>query len=238
MFSEKFTINSLDVDQNLELRLPNLFKYMQIVASKHVESVGAGHRDLMSNNYLWVVIRNEVKIFRTPTLDETITVTTHPGQTRSFIFPRYFQIYDEKGNLIISVSGIWAIIDKDTRRVVLKTPYSDKVIAESDPNDFPLPEKVVGEASSLVDNRKVRYSDIDINGHMNNTEYIEFLMDTHGPEFYKTHRVKRININFDKEIKYKEEVQLFTNRNELLEVIKGKVNDENRFTAEIEYEIR
>lgn len=238
MYKEKVQITSVDVDQNLELKLSSLFKHMQVVASNHAESIKAGHWELFEHNMLWVVIRMEVKIYKTPKLDDVITIGTHPGENKSFIYPRYFEIYDSKGKLIIAASSMWAIIDKDTRRVVLK-PEGIKVIKpEKDKDDLPLPEKVTGEAPHIVDTRKVRYSEIDLNGHLNNTEYIEFMLDTHTPEFYKSHRISEVNINYDKEIKYGDEVILFTDKGDSKEVIKGKVGGVNHFTAQYIYERR
>ena len=237
MYKEKIKITSIDVDNNFELKLSSLFKIMQEVASNHVESLNAGHYDLLKHNLLWVVIRIEVKIYKTIKLDDIITVTTHPGEQKSFIFPRYFQIYDKKGELLVNSSSMWAVIDKDTRKVVLRPQSIKAVKAESNKNDLPLPLKVnIGEVSP-VDERVVRYSNVDINGHLNNTQYVEFIVDTHDLDFYKHHRLCRININYDKEIKFGDKVTILSNKEEK-EIIVGKVNDENRFSAEIEYEER
>lgn len=237
MYKEKIKISSIDIDQNLELRLSNLFKYFQIVGSNHIEKLGVGHQDLFDHNLLWVVIRLEAKIYRTPKLDEVVTFTTHPGENRSFVFPRFYEVYDSKGKLMVSASSMWALIDKTTRKVVIKPEGIKSIKGEKHKDDIPLPEKVTGEASFLVNKRKTVYSDIDLNGHLNNTKYIEFMLDTHEPDFYKTHRIKSINVNYDKEIKFGDEVSLFSNGKEV-EVIKGKVGDVNHFTAEFEYEKR
>ena len=89
----------------------------------------------------------------------------------------------------------------------------------------------------MVDSHKVRYTEIDLNGHLNNTSYVEYILNTHDNEFYKHNRISSININYDKEIKNTEIVDLFSNK-ESPEIIKGRVNGENRFTAKIEYEKR
>lgn len=237
MFKEKVLIASTDVDSNYELRLSNLFKILQLVASNHVHTLKVGHEELLAHNLLWVLIRMEVKIIRTPKLDEEILVTTHPGDQKSFIFPRYFQIYDKKGNLIINVSSMWALIDKTTRKVVLKPADLVSLKGETNKEDMPLPEKVIGDASNLVETRRVRYTDIDLNGHLNNTSYIEYIINTHDNEFYKNNRIKRILINYDKEIRPTDAVDIYTNGN-IPEIIKGKVGEINNFTAEIEYESR
>ena len=130
---------------------------------------------------------------------------------------------------------MWCIIDKTTRRVVLKPSEFDVVKPEHNKDDMEMPEKVSGDSLSLVDTRKVRYTEIDLNGHLNNTEYIEFMLDTHEVDFYKKNRITSILINYDKEIKAGEVVELYSNKNEP-EVIRGTVDGVNRFTASITYE--
>ena len=235
MFKEKVQVGSIDVDGSQELKLSSLFKIMQEVASHHVDKYKIGHKELLAHNMCWVVIRMNVQILKTPKLNDYLTVTTHPGVVRGFIFPRFFQIYDEKGNLVINVSSMWCIIDKTTRRVVLKPSEFDVVKPEHNKDDMEMPEKVSGDSLSLVDTRKVRYSEIDLNGHLNNTEYIEFMLDTHKVDFYKQNRIASILINYDKEIKAGEVVELYSNNNEP-EVIRGTVDGANRFTASITYE--
>lgn len=234
MYKENVTITSVDVDQNLELRLSNLFKYFQLVGSNHVKKLGASHQDLINHNVLWVVIRMDVKIFRMPKLDEEVVFMTHPGETRSFVFPRHFHVFDKKGNLIISSSSMWALMDKDTRKVVLKPEGLVKIKSESSKYDLPLPDKVVGDAPSKIMTNKVRYTDIDLNGHLNNTSYIEFILNTHKPEFYKENKISSISINYDKEIRSTDEVTLCSN-NSNPEIIKGNVGEFTHFAAKLEY---
>ena len=237
MYKEKMQITSNDVDQNLELKLSSLFRFLQTAASNNSEELHAGHWELFEHNLLWVVLRIEVKIYRTPLLDEVLTVGTHPGEARSFIYPRFFEVYDSKGKLIIAASSMWAMIDKTTRKVVVK-PQGIKTIPGSvDKDDLPLPAKVSGETPIVKDTRRVKYSEIDLNGHLNNTQYVEFLLDTHEPEFYKNHRISGININYDKEIRSGQVVTLSSNDKDP-EIIRGTVEDVEHFSALITYEKR
>ena len=129
-----------------------------------------------------------------------------------------------------------------TIRVLMSliNPTSGMILIDGkklDKNDLELPAKVVGDAKNLVEEKTIKYTEIDLNGHLNNTSYIEYILNTHDEAFYRSHRIKRININYDKEIRSGDKVSLYTN-NSLPEIIKGKVGDVNHFTAELEYEER
>ena len=64
--------------------------------------------------------------------------------------------------------------------------------------------KELGECES----RCVRYSDLDINGHMNNCRYLDWVMDLLPSEFYQHHQPQEITLCYMTEIREKEEMQL------------------------------
>ena len=234
MFEEKFTVNSNDVDQNCEIRLSNLTKYMQTVATDHADSLNIGRGDLMKERHVWVIIRTFLDIKRLPKLDEEIYISTHPGKTKMFLYPRYFQVYDLNHNLLVNASSTWVIINYDTRKVVLK-PLSNNELPEEEADIDPeLPEKVVGDANILKETRRAKYSEVDMNGHINNTRYLDYVLDLHDTKFHTEHRIASVLINFDKEIMEGDLMELYSN-DSLNEIVNGKVNGESKFSAKIEY---
>ena len=237
MYSEKYTVLSTDINSTLEIRLSQLLRYMQDVATEHANKLNIGHKELLDKRKIWVIVRMDIKINRLPKVDEEFIVSTHPGEVKSFTFPRYFEVYDKHHHLLVSASSIWVTIDYDTRKIQLK-PFGDKKLPfETDKDDLPLPEKIVGKADIKVDERKARYSETDMNGHINNTHYFDYVLDTHDAEFHKTHRIKSFCINYDKELLVGELIELYSNK-ENPEVIQGKVNGANSFTTKIEFEER
>ena len=234
MFSEKFIVQSTDIDHNLEIRLSALLRYMQDVATNHASKIKIGHEVLSKDRNIWVIVRMEMRINRLPKLDEEFIVSTHPGAATPMLFPRFFEIYDKHKKLLVSVSSSWVVINYDTRRIVLK-PFKDRVLpSEIDKDDIPLPEKISGDASELVDTRKARYSEVDMNGHINNTHYIDYILDTHLSSYYNDYRVSKLIINFDKEIMDGDEIYLYSNKSNP-EIIIGKVDGHNSFVSEIEF---
>jgi acyl-ACP thioesterase len=88
-----------------------------------------------------------------------------------------------------------------------------------------------------VEQRKVRFSDTDLNSHMNNTRYIDFILDMHDSSFYKNKRINKILINYNKELKDGQIVNLFSSKTSP-EYIKGEVDDTNVFDVELTFENR
>ena len=69
---------------------------------------------------------------------------------------------------------------------------------------------------------------------MNNVRYVELLTDTHDSSFYKNHHIKSINLNYMKEIKEKEAVEIFTDASNP-ETISVNVNGSLAFLGKVTY---
>ena len=238
MYQEKIFINSNDVDNHYELKISTIFKYLQQVSTNHSELLGLGKKDTVDKGMFWVITRMQVKILRLPHMLETVTVTTHPSDLMIFMFPRHYEIYDEKGELCIVGNAVWVLLDNNTHKVIMK-PFGEGYTfkGETHPDDLKLPDRVIYDNLSKVETRRVRYNDIDLNGHLNNTKYIDYIIDTHDINFYKKYRVKEILINYEKEIKNEDSVDIYTDGN-LPEVIVGDVNGSHSFSAKVSYEDR
>jgi len=56
----------------------------------------------------------------------------------------------------------------------------------------------------------VRYSDIDMHHHVNNTIYIEWILDSYPFEMNQTHQIHTFEINFLAESSYGDEISVHT----------------------------
>ena len=210
MYKEKVLVTSSDVDNHLNLKVSSIFRLMQMVSTNHSEQLNVGQKDTIDKGICWVITRMKVEIYQYPKMNEEIVVTTHPGKINRFLFPRYYQIYDKKGHLLIAGCALWVLVDLNTRRLIAKPFEGKKFPEETNKDDIELPGKVVDEELDKIEDRKIRYNDIDLNGHLNNTKYIEYIIDIKSKEFYDHRQVKSILMNYEKELKEGEVVSLYS----------------------------
>ncbi len=238
MYQEKIYVTSNDVDSYLDTKLGAIFRYLQQVSTNHAELIGLGKKDTVDKGMFWVITRMKVVIHCMPKMHETINVCTHPGDMIMFLFPRFYQIYSESGELLVEASAVWVLLDSITHKAKMK-PFGDNFTfkGEKDEKDLPLPEKVEIAETSLLESRKVRYSDTDLNGHLNNTKYIDYIVDAHDSNFYKKYKFKEICINYEKEINDNQIVNLYSS-NSVPETIVGDVDDVHSFIAKVNYQER
>ena len=212
MYKQAYIVSNNDVDSRFLLKIPAIFRYFQDVALLATRNAKVDAMSLSEKNIDWVITRMKVEIVRLPKCDEEIFVHTYPGKDMAMLYPRYFFITDKDNNVIVRASSIWALIDNASRKVIVDRDVIAKLPPEQCDDQLPLPEKIsTSENSNFIEKRKVHFSDLDFNSHMNNVRYVELLMDAHDQSFYLNHRLTSVTLNYMKEIKEKEEVSVYTN---------------------------
>lgn len=235
MYKKEFIISNNDVDYRFNLKPANLYRIFQDIALKATEEVGSDSISLSKRGIDWVITRMDVEIKRLPHCNEKITVCTYPGKDLAMLYPRFFYILDEKNEVIIRASSIWALIDAKTRKVIVDKDTIKKLPPESSEFELPLPGKIAAsEEKNLIETRTIHYSDLDFNCHMNNVRYVELLMDVHDFEFYKTHRPTLISLNYMKEIREKDKVSVYSDLNNP-ETFEVQVDGATSFLAKVTF---
>ena len=235
MFIKNYVISNNDVDSNFELKVSAIFRLFQDVALLATSDLGVDSMSLSKRNIDWVITRMMVEIKRLPKCNEQICVYTYPGKDMAMLYPRYFFIKDAQGEIIIRSSSIWCLIDNDSRKVIVDKDVIKKLPEETHESQLPFPEKIsLPVDSRFIEKRVIHYSDLDFNTHMNNVRYIELLMDVHDSSFHKEHQVKSITLNYLKEIKEKEAVEIYASASNP-ETISVSVNNELAFLGKVTY---
>ncbi|MCR4561957.1 MAG: hypothetical protein K5694_01950 [Bacilli bacterium] len=191
-----------------ELKISSLLKMIQEVSSRHVDILDFGKDKTMDKGILWVIAKQHTEIKRMPVYGETIYIRTWPSTTVKFLYPRNYEISDEKGEIIIRCNTLWCLIDKNTRRItfpeqngVILPPYSNG--REINCNVSLMPPAL--EQTTIF---KAQWSRCDLNGHLNNTSYFDMCEDVLPTSFLKEHVAKTIDVTYKKEIILDEEVNV------------------------------
>lgn len=234
MFEFDFIVGSNDVDCFYDLKVSSIYQLFQEAAMKDVERFGSGSNVLKEKNLDWIITNMTVEIYRLPVLLEKIKVITYPGDDMGFLYPRYFVIRDEKGNDIVKSISIWGLLDITTRHLSFGRNAVAKLTPEHLKDELSRAQNPVEQDVELYDKRKIYYSEIDLNSHLNNCSYIKLLVDLKDKKFYEKYKISRINVSYKKELNEGDKVDIYcSNLNpNYIEIKKG---DESCFTAEVTY---
>jgi acyl-ACP thioesterase len=157
---------------------------------------------LLQHQLIWVLTRLEVRMDRYPAGGETITVETYPMPNRRWFCPRSFIFRDADGRQIGCAGSLWVLIDVHTRRM-----SRPDVIAGLMPDNHDLTAPIglpatVEEVSADADCafRAPVYTDLDVNGHVNNTRYLDWCCNALGIETMHNNELAAFAINFNQEL--------------------------------------
>ena len=195
---EECKLQSFQVDFRKLASLETLCRIFQEAAWNHAEALGVGFEQLQQQNKMWVLSRLLVHVHQYPRWGETIRIHTWPRPVDGALAMRDFQMLSSRGEVLVSGSSAWLILDAISR----KPQRPGKLLSSfsTDPNHRATdrdPEKIA-EAETLEPDIElpVRYSDIDVNGHVNNARYVGWLLDSYPIEFHQQHSVSQLEINF------------------------------------------
>ena len=193
-FRQSFTLTDLHVDRYRRLKPSVLLYFTQEVSGYHAALLGADWETLAEKKLFWAIIRHRVEITRLPEAGETITLETWPMPTTRVAYPRATVAYDEKGDVLFKSVAIWVLMDTESRAMVLPAKSGVGVPGIVRGIEGAMPASVSVKDANRRASRTVGYSELDRNGHMNNTYYLNWVQDLLPSEFHAQHRLRAFHI--------------------------------------------
>ena len=177
VYTTQLRLRNKDVNLHRVLRTSTLFELMQEASIRHTEELGMGRERTLDRGLLWMVTHQQAEITRLPEYDETITLESWPGRTMHLLFPRYYRVLDEKGDVLLRASALWALVDQSTRRMVFPDRHGVVIEGTVTGNETDLPSTPRRAEAGESRDFTVPFSYVDLNGHMNNTRYFDLAED-------------------------------------------------------------
>ena len=202
IYSEPYRTRWHDTDANRQLRPSQLLVYMQETSNQHVAHVGMTLDELRDKKHLAFILSKIRIAFHRPLYAfEDIEVQTWTTPSRGYSSCRCFRIL-RGGEVIAEADSTWALIDTESRQ--LRKPDETGYPFE---NEEPLSLSVANRIRFPADcplaevgKRKIVYSDLDYNMHMNNTRYPDMLCD-HLP-LEKVEQIRGMTLSYLHEAAY------------------------------------
>ncbi len=210
MREEQFSIASFDVDINGSMSLPSLFARFQDIAGLHATHLGVGFEKLRALGAAWMLSRIKVRVESLPAMWETVTLRTWPKGVDRLFALRDFNVTSDRGNVLVAATTCWLLVDLekgkprriDSLNVDLQFPNADHAIRE-------IPDKIaIPRELRPIYEKQIHFSDMDINEHVNNAQYVRWVMDCFEPGVLRTKKVKSIQLNYLGQARYGEEVRM------------------------------
>ncbi len=245
LFEHAVTVNSYEVDNKGVMTPTTVLNICQEVAYMHSSSMGFGFERLLEREFAWVLSRVKVSAERYPAWGESLRVQTwHKGQSGIFSIRDYI-FYDAENNPIIRVTSSWIIINVRTRRLQRTDHifHDDKELQLAEYHHHAIEkeaEKIaLDDHTQALQDHTVSYSDLDVNNHVNNARYMEWICDRSPQQMSPERHLYQFCINFNHEATINQIVRINerTESNDSI-VIEGRVDRQSIFVARLEYSDR
>jgi medium-chain acyl-[acyl-carrier-protein] hydrolase len=198
VWSESLKIRSYDVDFTGRATSASLFRYFLEAAWNHAEALGVGYRHLASQGKFWVLSRLRIEAQRYPAWGSVGTLRTWPRTGTALFAMRDFEIVDETGTVMVAGASAWVVLDDASKRPQRMTGLlpgreglSTRAALARDPEKLP-----GGETWDRHSSATVRYTDIDVNGHVGSSRYVGWILDDYPLEFHRAHSVRVLEVNY------------------------------------------
>ena len=208
IFKKDYEITDAAVDCFGRLKPSMLLFFCQDVAGHHCDQLGANYEALALKNLIWAIIRQKVQITRLPRSGETIRVETWPMPTTRTCYPRSTVAYDADGKEVFRAISMWVLMDVESRAMVLPGKSGVTVQGLLTGTELANPGSLARKDFENGSVRRVCYTDLDRNGHMNNTKYLEWMVDLLPSGFHRDHTAREFTVCYHAEARETEQLHM------------------------------
>jgi medium-chain acyl-[acyl-carrier-protein] hydrolase len=203
-FQLTFPIPPDDIDFAGRLRASAFFRYIQNTAALHAEGLQLGYQDLQAAGLFWVLSWVKIEVLAYPHYRDSLTVSTWPFDRYRLFSLRDFHFTGQNGQIFGRGRTAWLLVDAAAKRVAnldrlpRPVPY-----LTGQPAMQSLPQKVaLPQSPETLYEKQVGYTDLDINQHVNNARYVEYLLDGYPLDFHRSHQLRALAFSFVSEARY------------------------------------
>lgn len=180
IFQKEMRVRYSETDKNGIMTVDAIVDYLQDIIMLHAEESGMGFKQIEKLGTVWFLSTWQVVINRAPRMYEKITVKTNPYGFKGFFGNRNAWIEDENGEIIVKANSIWVylelknLVPKRVDKEAVETYYPLEPMLEMDyaPRKIAMPKYF-----TPLPPVPVKYSNLDVNNHVNNCQYIKVAMD-------------------------------------------------------------
>lgn len=230
-----------DIDIHCEATPSNIVKYLQETVDRNLKECHPTYEELLKQNLSFVVSRTALKVYSPLKEYSKLTVETWATEGRSAAFMRNYRIFCD-GKVAAECLMTWALLDTSNRRLLKGSDFDVSSYGTGDliTLDMPSRFKIANDAPlTKCREKKVYYSDIDRNLHMNNIKYFDLLFDCI-PDC-QSKRMTSCMMNYIGEAAFERTIEIYFLPVEVLDngeevycfktTVDGQANVEARFTV-------
>lgn len=236
LWEKEYYLRASDFDPFQHIKPSAVLDLFQDAAGQHAEEIGLGYEEMIKRSYLWVLTKIKFEIIEAPAKYQKVIVKTWPLPPNRLSYRREYSIETEDGKQLIIGSSEWVVIHSEKRRFLSVPdlyPFTDGYHEEL------MFEGKLGKIADFVQTIPSRtvnagFSDLDINNHVNNTRYANYVLDAINPS--PSCELVAFQIDYRKEVLQGTQLNIYHQWQNNSVLAKGQnENNETMFACKLEY---
>ncbi|MCQ2587116.1 MAG: thioesterase [Treponema sp.] len=238
-FNYEFTPSFAQCTPDFNMSWAEIFRITTDMAGEDFTQREMGWEVLKKQGIFFAVSRISYHVIKMPVYHQNVKMITWESAPQGPLATRNFKLVDkETEDVLLYGQTLWTIINFEERKMIpakvfnmRPTPTIVSEFAGIKPGKIPIPEGM-----ETLGTHKITFSDLDGNGHTNNSKYINFAIDNLPAEFQQK-TVKDLRLNYSKEATLGEELEIkgFFNKEENKYTIQGIIDSASSFECELYY---
>lgn len=211
-----YIVRSYETDFRQEIRPSSVLGLFQEIAGDHSQAMGLGFQKLGEQGRFWVLSKIYVEVDRKPASGEKVSVRTWPHRPNKAIYERSFTVCDESGQRLIGAESRWCILEK-SGRIVPCSRIEQPEIDFWEENclediDWQIPRVVRASAPDFA--LTVANSEYDLNHHVNNIKYADYIFNCFTVAELEAQRLASFQLHYVKQAFEGDRLEFFRSETE------------------------
>jgi medium-chain acyl-[acyl-carrier-protein] hydrolase len=203
--SYPFELKTYELDQRGRMPLGILYRNLQEAAERNAVDLGFGAETMIKKGLTWILARLQLRVTAFPEGRRTITAETWPAAVESRFAMRDFRFrYGDDQACFAVASSAWLLLDIAKQRPVTVAQHLDlehvtnieRMVIE------PFPTIQTDGEPMCVTEFRIRRSDLDINDHVNNLHYVEWLAESVPEDLWRRGNVRSMDVEYKRAVGY------------------------------------
>lgn len=236
LWEKEYYLRASDFDKFNHIKPSAVLDLFQDAAGQHAVEIGVGFDEMIKRSYLWVLTKVKFKIVSQPEIYQKLKIKTWPLAPNRLSYRREYCIENERGEQLIVGSSEWVVIHSEKRRFLSVAdlyPFTDGFHEEMmfEGKLGKVPDFEAQETPRTVN---AGFSELDVNNHVNNTKYANYVFDAINPS--KAYQLDTFQIDYRKEILQGTQLNVYHTKQDNIVLAKGlNESGDVMFACELEY---
>ena len=198
------TVSDKEADRAGYMHPAELARQMQSLTEAHFETY---YRktidDLNGAGLAWIIAWTQMQIMRLPKIGETIRMRVWAGKKKAVLHTRKYAFYTNDGEPLMTTSALFLLMDRQTRKAAGDPDWMRGLPVVVIPGEPGAPKMNMAFPSDFdhLEGRRVDASEIDYNGHLNNSHYLDWTQALPEEAWLHEHAVRSVWVEYTHEMK-------------------------------------